>query len=294
MTLDRRELFVYLSAAAMLRPTRSSFGQTEGQGRLDRIGVQLYTVRNEMAKDVDGTLGRISALGFEEVEFAGYFDETPQQIRRMLDRHGLTSPSTHIDLATITNELPQTIEAASIIGHQYIVMPYLDDAMRAQPDVYRKVADTLNEAGAEAQKAGIQMAYHNHNFEFVAAGGTTGFELLMESCDPKLVQMELDLCWAASANQDPVALFERYPGRFPMVHVKGLRKVPAQGAAAPIPQVVPSITEVGSNGDSIDWQAIFAQSSVGGVRHFYVEHDLPKDAFESLKASIGYLSALRF
>lgn len=292
--MNRREFVGYLGAAAVAGSAQRLFGQGAGQRRIDRIGMQLYTARAEMAKDVDGTLAKIAALGFKEVEFAGYFEKTPRQIRQMLDAHGLTSPSTHIDLNTISTKLPQTLEASTVIGHKFIVMPYLDDATRVQPDIYKKVADTLNKAGAEAKKAGITMAYHNHNFEFVASSGKSGFDLLMELCDPKLVQMELDLCWAVSANQDPVALFRKYPGRFPMVHVKGLKKKPAQGAAAPIPQVLPDVTEVGANGDSIDWKAIFAQASVGGIRHYFVEHDQPADAMESLKTSIASVRAMRF
>ncbi|MEO8483870.1 MAG: sugar phosphate isomerase/epimerase [Acidobacteriota bacterium] len=264
--------------------------------QLKKVGVQLYTARDEMAKDVEATLATIASIGYKEIEFAGYFDKTPQAIRQMLDRHGLTSPSTHIDLATISTKLPQTLEASHTIGQRYIVMPYLDDATRAQPDIYKKVADTLNKAGAEAKKANIEIAYHNHNFEFVAVNGTSPFESLMQMLDPKLVNVELDLCWATSANQDPVALFKKYPGRFPMVHVKGLRKKPATGAATPIADVLPDVTDVGHDGDIIDWKTIFAQSSVGGVRHYFVEHDQPKnkDPFASLRASYGYLKDLKF
>lgn len=294
MALDRREFISSIGASVMLGSSSLAFAQAAGQRRLERIGVQLYTARADMEKDVEGTLARIAAVGYREVEFAGYFGKTPPQIRQMLDRHGLTSPSAHIDLATISTKLPQVIDDSRAIGHQFIVMPYLDDTARAEPDIYKRVADTLNTAGAEARKAGIQIAYHNHNFEFVATSGKSGFETLMELCDPSLVKVELDLCWATSANQDPVALFRRYPGRFPMVHVKGLRRKPAAGAAAPISEVLPDVTEVGANGDVIDWAAIFSQASVGGVQHYFVEHDQPADALASLQTSYRYLEALRF
>lgn len=294
--MDRRTFLGQVAAAGVLAATRVGAAELTMAETIKKIGVQLYTAREEMAKDVEATLATIAGIGYKEIEFAGYFDKTPKAIRQMLDKHGLTSPSTHIALADITAKLPEVLEASHVIGHRYIVMPYLDDATRAQPDIYKKVADTLNKAGAEAKKANIEIAYHNHNFEFVAVNGTSHFESLMGMLDPKLVQVELDLCWATSANQDPVALFKKYPGRFPMVHVKGLRKKPANGAATPIPDVLPDVTDVGQDGDVIDWKAIFAQSSVGGVRHYFVEHDQPKnhDPFTSLKASYGYLKELTF
>ncbi len=293
--MDRRTFLGQLAAAGVVASTRiGAAGQAAGQRRLSTIGVQLYTARTEMTKDVEATLAKIAGIGYKEVEFAGYFDKTPQEIRQMLDRHGLTAPSAHIDLTTISTKLPQTLDAAHTIGHRFIVMPYLDDATRAQPDIYKTVADTLNKAGEASKNAGIRMAYHNHNFEFVEANGTSGFQQLLQNLDPALVDFELDLCWATSTGQDPVALFQKYPKRISMVHVKGLRKKPAQGAAAPIPEVLPDVTEVGSNGDVIDWTAILAQASTSGVQHYFVEHDQPKDPFASLEASYGYLKGLTF
>jgi sugar phosphate isomerase/epimerase len=293
MPLNRRMFLTHVAAAGALWPAGAAFAQA-GQRRLDQIGVQLYTARTDMARDVEGTLAKIAALGYTQVEFAGYFDQSPAAIRDMLARHGLTSPSTHIDLATISTKLPQTLEASHTIGHQFIVMPYLDDATRAQPDIYKKVADTLNKAGAEAQKAGIAIAYHNHNFEFIPAGGTTPFEQMMAAFDPALVKVELDLCWATSTGQDPVAIFRKYPGRFPMVHVKGLKKVPALKASAPIADVLPDVCDVGATGDVVDWKGIFAQSSLAGIRYSFVEHDQPADALTSLRNSYQYLQAIRF
>jgi sugar phosphate isomerase/epimerase len=290
MRIRRRQFLGHVGAGVVVA---SGLAQASQSRRIERIGMQLYTVRAEMAKDFDGTLARVAALGFKEVEFAGYFDRTPQQVRAALDRNGLTSPSTHIDLATITSGLPQVIEASQVIGHKFIVMPWLDDATRRDPGIWQRVADTLNRAGKTARAAGIQMGYHNHHFEFVpTASGQMPLDLLLERCDPTLVVFELDLAWISAAGQDPLACFAKYPGRFPMVHVKGLRKRPAQGASTPIEQVMPDIVDVG--GDSIDWVRIFAQSGQAGISHYYVEHDNPTSAFDSLKASFDYLQGLRF
>jgi sugar phosphate isomerase/epimerase len=152
-------------------------------------------------------------------------------------------------------------------------------------------------AWKRVRQAGVQFAYHNHNFEFYPredAGGRLPMDIVLESCDPSLVKIELDLCWIASARKDPLEYFRRYPGRFPMVHVKGLREVPAASAQpVPIDRVLPNISDVGHD-DVIDWPRIFAHSKEAGIKHYFVEHDNPKQPFESLRNSYDYVSRLNF
>jgi sugar phosphate isomerase/epimerase len=280
----------FLGQLAALPAVTRSVAQS---GRLERLGMQLYTVRNEMAKDFEGTLARVAALGYREVEFAGYFDRTPAAVRSALDRAGLSAPAAHVDLATISTRLPQVIDASQVIGHKFIVLPWLDEAARKDAGIWQRVADTLNRAGETSRRAGITMAYHNHHFEFVPGpDGRMPLDFLLSACERSLVSFELDLAWITAAGQDPVAYFDRYPGRFPMVHVKGLRKRPANGARTPIDQVLPDIVDVG--GDSIDWARILARRSQAGIQHYFVEHDQPTSAFDSLRASYQYLNGLRF
>jgi len=290
MTLDRRTFLGLLGAAplAMRRGLPAS---------ISRLGVQLYTVRTEMEKDFDGTLGRVAAIGFKEVEFAGYFNQTPAQVRDALKRHGLAAPSSHIDYASLTGDAwSRVIESAKTIGHTFLVNAWVDESIRNQPDAWKRIAETYNHAAEATRKAGIQFAYHNHNFEFAPRedlGGKLPYDFLLESCDPKLVKMEMDLCWISSTGKDPLDYFRRYPGRFPMVHVKGLKKVPDAGAAAPIDRVLPDITDVGHE-DVVDWKRIFAHAREAGIQHYFVEHDVPKQPFDSLKASHDYLAQLQF
>jgi sugar phosphate isomerase/epimerase len=287
MMIDRRT-FMGTMGAAYLATTRV---RAES---IQRVGVQLYTVRDAMQKDFEGTLAKVAAIGYKEVEFAGYFDKPPQQIKEILSRNNLTSPSAHIDYASLTGDAwSKAIDAAQTIGHEYLINAWVDEAVRKEPGSWKRIAETYNSAGEISQKAGIQFAYHNHNFEFAPVGGKLPYDFLLETCDPKLVQMEMDLCWITSAGKDPVDYFRRYPGRFPLVHVKGLSKKPAHGAATPIAQVLPDITDVGHN-DIIDWKRIFAHSKEAGIKHYFVEHDVPKDPFESLKASYEYVSTLQF
>jgi sugar phosphate isomerase/epimerase len=287
MHLDRRTFIGTLGAAslAIRHLTAAS---------IQKVGVQLYTVRDLMKQDFDGTLAKIAALGYKEVEFAGYFERTPAQVREALKKNGLTAPSTHVDYISLRDKLPSALETAKTIGHEYVVCPWLDEALRKEPDIYKRVAETLNKAGDVAHKSNIQIAYHNHHFEFAPVDGKTPYDSLLETCDPKLVKMEMDLCWTTVAKQDPLAYFKKYPGRFPLVHVKGLRKAPDAGASAVIGTVMSDITDVGGGGDTIDWKRIFAHSKEAGIKHYFVEHDVPKVPLESLKASYDYVKQLSF
>ena len=289
MTMNRRT-FLGQMAMSTLIPV---VGRAADQ-KIQRLGLQLYTVRTEMEKDFEGTLAKVAAAGYQEVEFAGYFKQDPKNVRAILDRHKLTAPSAHVDYPTVESKLDQALEAARIIGHRFLVNPWIDEETRKQPDIWQRVAATFNKAGEACRKAGVQFAYHNHHFEFVPVNGVLPFDLLLKECDPNLVKMELDLCWITVARKDPLAYFERYPGRFPLVHVKGLKKVPpASAEPTPIPQVLPDVTDVGTE-DVVDWKRIFAKSKEAGIEHYFVEHDVPKDAFASLKASYDYVSKLDF
>ena len=291
-TIDRRVFIGTLGAAALA--ARSAFATS-----IKNVGVQLYTVRADMEKDFDGTLAKVAAIGYKEVEFAGYFGRTAEQVRDTLNQHGLVSPSAHLDFPTVSNpeKWARALEDAATIGQTFLVNPWVDESIRNQPDAWRRIAEVYNTAGAASKAHGIQFCYHNHNFEFYPredAGGKLPFEILLGATDPKLVKMELDLCWISAAGKDPLDYFHRYPGRFPLVHVKGLRQVPAPSPTpVPIDKVLPYLTDVGHD-DVIDWNRIFAGSKEAGIEHYFVEHDVPKDAFASLKASYDYLSRLTF
>lgn len=278
------------AAADLSRPSGDS---AKAEHRIERLGLQLYTVRNQMEKDFEGTLAKVAAAGYREVEFAGYFDHAPKDVRAILDRHKLTAPSAHFDYASIEKKLPELLETSHVIGQRFLVNPWIDEEMRKQPDVWKRVAATFNKAGEACGKAGVQFAYHNHHFEFVPVNGVMPFEELLKECDPNLVKMELDLCWITVARQDPLRYFQRFPGRFPLVHVKGLKKIPDGTPPVPFDQAIPNITDVGTD-DLIDWKRIFAKADQAGIQHYFVEHDQAPSPFDSITASAKYLEALRF
>ena len=243
--MDRRTFLGTMAAAAF-----ASRGAAAAS--IQQVGMQLYTVRTELEKDFAGTLTKVAAIGYREVEFAGYFNHTPQQVRDVLKDNGLTSPSAHVDYGSLGGDTwAAALDAAHTIGHAFLVNPWIDESIRSQPGGWKRIAETYNRAGEASRKAGIQFAYHNHNFEFAPVEGKLPYDALLEECDPALVKMELDLCWISAAGKDPLEYFKRYPGRFPLVHVKGLSKITPGGASMPIDQLLPAITDVGRS-DVID------------------------------------------
>jgi sugar phosphate isomerase/epimerase len=257
---------------------------------IDRVGLQLYTVRDALEKDFAGTLAKVAAIGYKEDEFAGYFGHSPKNIRALLDKNGLTSPSAHVDYATVEMMWPKALAAAHVIGHQYIVCQWIEESKRKDAGGWKRAAELFNRAGEASQKAGIQFAYHNHNFEFrpeSSLGGKMPYDFLLAETDPKLVKMEMDLCWINVGGQDPLTYFDRYPGRFPLVHVKDWK-----GKGGEIDDAKTRMADVGSG--EIDWKRIFAQSGKAGIQHYFVEHDEPKSPFDSIRTSYEYLSKLQF
>jgi sugar phosphate isomerase/epimerase len=272
---------------------------------IDRVGLQLYTVRDLMKQDFDGTIAGVAKLGYKEVEFAGYFGKTPQEARAALDKNGLTSPSAHHPMEAPANEhaktlnladnLPEIIDGANIIGQKFLVCPYLDAKSRTA-DGYKRLAESCNKVGAAAKKAGLQFCYHNHSFEFEKVDGLDKLPLdyLLAQTDPKNVKVELDLCWITVGGQDPIAYFNKYPGRFPLVHVKDWSKEgsdPGGNEGAVGHPVSGHMTNVGSG--SIDWKNIFAHSQKAAIQHYFVENDQAKSLADP-QASYEYLSKLQF
>lgn len=296
--MNRRTFIESSVAAAVVSATASPLlDAAESSHQIQSIGVQLYTVRDLMKSDFEGTIAKVAAAGYQQVEFAGYFNRSPKDIRAILDKNGLAAPSCHVPYSTVEMMWPQALEAAHTIGHKLIVNPWIDEMQRKQPDGWKRAADLFNKAGEAAQKAGIQFAYHNHTFEFQPAeslGGKLPYDYLLAQCDAKNVKMELDLCWISVAGKDPVAYFNNNPGRFPAVHVKDINKLPSpEDAPTSSPDKEASfLTEVGSG--IIDFKRIFANSGRAGLQYYFVEHDNPADSLASIRKSHDYLAALRF
>jgi sugar phosphate isomerase/epimerase len=281
--MSRRLFIKRLTLAAAGGPyLRNSNVFAAGRRKLPRIGVQLYTVRRELEKDFEGTLRKVAALGYREVEFAGYFGRGPGEVKSLLKRLRLDSPAAHVPFAELRGDLKASVEAAHVIGQKYLLLAWTPPEERRTLEQYRRLADLCNEAGRRLQREGLQFAYHNHDFEFAPLEGQVPYDLLLERTDPKLVKLELDLYWTVKGGANPVEYFGRYPGRFHLLHVKDMDATPRRFFA-----------DVGRG--TIDFKSIFARSKQAGVRHYFVENDEPAGSpFESLRASAEYLKRLEF
>jgi len=279
------------AAAVSLLPGRLLWAAAEH--KIDRVGVQLYTVRDLMKDDFEGTIAKVAQIGYKEVEFAGYFGRTADQVKAVLDKNGLKAPSTHVQYDELDDKFPSVVEFSKKIGLNYIICPWIPEDLRKSPDIWKQAADKFNKAGEQSKKAGMQFGYHNHWFEFLPTDGKLPYDELLRLCDANLVKMEMDLCWISTTGKDPVQYFEKYPGRFPLVHVKDVKTMPkiSSGGAQNFGDTV-DLTEVGSG--VIDWKRIFAHADKAGIKHYIVEHDHPKQPIESIKGSYEYLSKLRW
>jgi sugar phosphate isomerase/epimerase len=278
--VDRRGFLTAMGAVGLTGTGFLYRGCAPGASRrLDRIGVQLYTLRSAMQESVERTLARVAETGYTEVEFAGYFERSPRQIRDSLDQNGLSAPGVHVPLQSLENGWETTVDAAATVGHRYLVLPAIPPADRAGLDAYRSFAERFNGLGERAKAAGLTFCYHNHDFEFAPQGGRLPYDVLIEGTDPALVYFEMDLFWITKAGGDPGSYFRDHPGRFPLVHVKDMS---ADG----------SMVDVGAG--TIDFASLFALGDRAAVRHFIVEHDDPGAPFESIAASYRYLRGLRY
>jgi sugar phosphate isomerase/epimerase len=243
---------------------------------LGPIGVQLYTVRGELKNDFGGTLYRVAQIGYKEVEFAGYFGHKPEDISSQLKQNGLSAPSAHVGFPVPGQDWDRAIADAVVIGHRYLVCPWIDEKYRTV-DGYKQVAELFDRAGERAKSAGIQFGYHNHMYEFTPIGGQIPYDLLIAQTDPALVAMEMDVFWLRSGGGDPLDYFARFPGRFPMLHIKDM-------------DAAKKMADVGKG--LIDWKAILGKRDLAGTKHIFVEHDEPKDPFASIRDSYEYLRRL--
>jgi sugar phosphate isomerase/epimerase len=241
-------------------------------------GLQLYTVRQEMERDLEATLARVAEIGYREVEFAGYFGRSPADVRAAVAAAGLRAPAAHIPLESFETALDATLDAALEAGHQLVIIPFVGNDRRTA-EGYQRLADAFDEFGARASARGLRFGYHNHDFEFAPLGDTNGMEILLAGTDVANVGFELDLFWVRKGGGDALDLFGRFPGRFPAVHVKDMDGSP-EGRMVNVGEGV------------IDFAAIFARAEQGGIQHYFVEHDQPEDPLESIRRSYQGLTQL--
>jgi sugar phosphate isomerase/epimerase len=253
-----------------------------------RLGVQLYTLRDALGRDLDGTLAALSQIGYRNVEpFQNqpfqHFGKTAAEFRAVLDRHQLAAPSAHVPIAAFRASPERVLDDAAALGHNWVAVPWLDEKERTV-DGYKRVAAELSRWGRLARERKVGMAYHNHDFEFAPiAGGSgaqqTGWDILRAEADGDLVKYELDVYWATKAGKDALAMITGEPGRVVMIHAK-------DATAAPERKMV----DVGAG--TIDFARIIREGRGAGVEGVFVEHDNPTDALGTARAGFTHLQPL--
>lgn len=284
MTQNRRNFIATLGAATAAiagggRVANAAWSLPEvARKKLDRIGIQLYTLRDLASKDLGGTLSQLAKIGYKEVEMAGYYNHSATEVRDLLKANGLTAPSAHIALDQLESAMPKTLADAKTIGHKFITVPFLP-GKHDTVEEWKRIAAQFNKLAAQVKKAGFHFAYHNHNFEFIKAGDAVPLDILFKETDPALVSFEMDIYWVVNAGANPLDVLARHPGRIKMLHVKDSMGGPDNKMA-----------DVGAG--TIDFKTIFAKAK--GIEHYFVEHDQPTDAIASAAASYKYLANLNF
>lgn len=252
------------------------------------VGLELYTVRNECQKDLMGTLKQVAETGYKAVEMGFPFqNKTAAELRKILGEFGLVCPSMHFP-SVEKSAWEKHIEFAREAGLEYAVSPGAPSSDIKSLDDWRRMADRYNALGGMCRKAGIQLGYHNHNWEYRKYDGVAGYDEFLRRTDPALVKMQMDCFWTTYAGQDPVEYLTRHPGRTTTLHIKDLK--PGFGPSTERIQGNP-FTEVGRG--VIDWKRIFQAATTGGVKFYFVEQDMwDGPPIESMKTSYEYLHQL--
>ncbi|HEX6291917.1 MAG TPA: sugar phosphate isomerase/epimerase [Herpetosiphonaceae bacterium] len=242
--------------------------------KIDQVAVQLYTLRDLTASDMLGTLRQLAQIGYRAVELAGYGNTTPQAIRAELDTLGMRAAAAHVRLDQL-EQADGAVEALKTIGCEYVVVPWVGEEHRGSVAQVRELAEQLNRTARRLAQHGLRLAYHNHQFEFAPLDGTTMWDLLVAETDPALVDFELDVYWAAYADQDPLALIERHGARLPLLHLKD--RAADEERDAPVGQ------------GTLPWEPILAASR---ARWYIVEQDHPRAPLADVAHSLRYLRGL--
>jgi sugar phosphate isomerase/epimerase len=252
------------------------------------VGLQLFSLKAEMAKDMPGALKLARQMGIREVEASRSTGQSPDEYRKALDDAGLVCTSAHIPYGQLQHDFDKSVKEAKTLGAKYVVCAWIPHQTTFSIEEANAAAANFNKWGKALAEQGMTMAYHPHGFEFAPTPNGTAFDVLVRETDPKLVVFEMDVFWAFHAGQDPVKLMEKYPDRFAMLHLKDMKKGTPTGVFT---GNAPKETSVAVGSGQIDFPALLAEAKKIGVKHYYIEDEAP-DAAKQIPESLKYLKTL--
>lgn len=284
--MNRRQ-FLHRTIAGTLAATLSPhlmMCSTANNRQLDEIGIITNTIQKPLEKDYEKTLEQIAEIGYNMLEFGSHYGTSKQSFMQLLNNLNIKPIAGGTSMDPLLKEPEKHIEEQLSMNKKYLVCywPWLSSAENLTTDDCKKAAENLNQVGEKCKKAGIRFAFHNHDMEFKATPeGDIPFDILLQNTEPDLVTTQIDLYWIKKGGGDPIAYFNKYPGRFELCHVKDMDDTPKRDFAC-----------VGSG--IIDFPKIFAQSETAGIKHYIVEHDDPANHMECARTSYNYLAGVRF
>ncbi|HWA28105.1 MAG TPA: sugar phosphate isomerase/epimerase [Lacunisphaera sp.] len=259
----------------------------------DHLGLQLWSLKDQVKDSVPAALDWVKAHGIVEVETAGTGDRTPEEFLKLLQERGLKAASAHIGYEALTNDLAGSIKTAKTLGVTYVMtawIPHPKEGLSAE--LAHKAAADFNKWGEAFRAEGITYGYHPHGFEFVplaSEGGKTAFDILVAETKPEFVSFEMDVFWVFHAGVDPVKLLKQHPTRWSLMHVKDIRKGAVTGLST---GGAPPIDNVAVGTGQIDWPAVLKTGQQVGVQHFFIEDETPTPLV-CIPDSLKYLRGLK-
>ncbi len=316
----QRRQFIGNSVKASAATLLFSSGVFKTGPLIERVGIQFFSLPKMLDTDMAGALSMLSKIGYKEVELygpypfssssavehwnaitpslgfkgSGYFGHSAAEMKKLLTQNGFSVPSMHTDLDTLLTRMDKLGEAAQVMGNEYVVLPAIPEDKRKTLDDYKKMAEAFNQIGESAKKQGIKFAYHNHGYGWKEMDGQIPVELIFANTDPGLVFFEMDLFWTTAGGADPVTLLEKYKNRYPLMHIKDMKKkVHFSGDGGDSKQWIELFPEMTTAGNGVlDLKTIVSKASENGVKHFIVEQDMVSEPEKALRASYNYLATL--
>jgi sugar phosphate isomerase/epimerase len=315
--MPNRRKFIKQAAALASLGIMSCQEVTAKFGKIDKIGIQLFSLPKLLDKDFNAAIKLLAQMGYKEVELfgpfpfsnptaqerwnkitpslgfsgSGYFGKTINEVKAILSDNGISSPSAHTDLDTLVNNMDKLGEAAQVLGHKYVVLPSIPDEKRQTLDDYKRMAETFNKIGENAKKVGLKFGYHNHGYGLKSMDGQIPLQLILDQTDPNLVFLEMDIYWTAAGGANPIDYLKKYPNRYHLLHLKDMKeKKTFSGDGSNAAQWIELFPYMTTAGDGVlNVKGIVEKAHSLGIKHYLVEQDMVADPEIALKRSIDYL-----